>query len=208
MKSERHTISTIILSAGKSGRFGSPKAFVSFDEEKSFLQKIVAEYYGAGIRRILLVVNPEISEKARSQIQNFANDLIITIVENEFPEKGRFTSIKLGVEAIEKVQTVFIQNIDNPFITSELLCKMMHKSETADYIVPVCNGERGHPILVTGKILDRIKVLDESDVNLRELLKAYHCEEVETSSYEILANINTPQEYERFFSGIEVVVES
>lgn len=193
-------ISAIILSAGKSGRYGSPKALISFDEKHSFLQKIALEYFDSGVRNIVLVINSEIEKEILNEICTLPKEMKITVVINPHPEEGRFSSIRLAVNAIGDSQNVFIQNIDNPFTTAELLTKMLDKSGEGDFIVPVYHGTNGHPVLISEIVLKHILAMKSDVGNLREVLEKFKSVNVEFFDPNILANINTLEEYSKYFN--------
>ena len=154
-------VSAIILSAGKSDRFGEPKAFLKFDQTKSFIQQLINEYYSTGIRHVIIITNKDLLERMQQQVQDVPKELTIEIIINPYPETGRFSSIKIAVDAINKGHNAFFQNIDNPFVTSSLLKQMMDKINDGMYVVPKFNNEKGHPVLLSNKIiqLDRKSVV-------------------------------------------------
>ncbi len=192
--------SAIILSAGKSERFGTPKALLHFDKNNSFLQKLLFEYSETGIKDIIIVINASLEMSLENQIQTLPPELKITALINPHPEKGRFSSIELAVNAVKKSHLAFIQNIDNPFTTAELLRQMITKTDDCNYVVPVYNGEKGHPVLLSAKILNCIRKMKSSDGNLRELLDKFPSAELCVRNPNILANINTKDDYLKYFS--------
>jgi len=194
-------ISAIILSAGKSVRFGQPKAFLPFDEGKSFLQKIIDDYINSGIDNIILVINPLLSEEINNQIKNISRRINLKIVINNFPDKGRFTSIKLALAELDHGYHSFIQNIDNPFISSDLLIAMASKISNGNFIVPVYNKVKGHPVLLSTSIINRIRNINLQDLNLKEILKEYTSISIDCDDPKIIANINTREDYLKYFTS-------
>ncbi len=187
----------IILAAGLSGRMGFPKPFLKCDEKSTFLEKIIAEYLSFGSREIIVVINDEGYCRVKNempQIEQFAK-----IVVNRKPEKGRFRSVKLGLTAIVKIQPCFIQNIDNPFVNISLLAGMSEHTEPHSYVVPVYEGNGGHPILISNEIGKFILSQGERDYDLREILKKFNRIEYKTDDRNVLININTMKDYKRIF---------
>lgn len=201
-KSVTPDVSAVILSAGKSERFGIPKAYLVFDESNSFIQHLLHEYHKAGIRHIVLVTNPALESTMRRQMEKASTELNMELVINQFPEKGRFYSIKTGLQAVDASHHVFIQNIDNPFTTSYLLRQMMGEMKDGHYVVPEYEGVTGHPVLLSSGIIREIRGMTTEDINLRNFLHPYPSLKVIAGNPDILANINTPEEYRKYFHHV------
>ncbi len=193
-------VSAIILSAGKSERFGSPKCFLKFNSSISFLERLTMVYIDANIPDIVIVLNTETAKKAKELIKPLKNKTNITTIINEHPEDGRFFSVKLGVNAINTKNSAFIQNIDNPFTTTALLEQMMKRLLVGKYVVPENNNKHGHPVLVSAEILQDIKKATQPETNLRAILEKYPFEQLKTNDSNIHANINTKEEYRKYFT--------
>ena len=189
--------SAIILAAGFSERFGYPKAFLRFNNQQTFLDKLVEQYKKAGIKQILFVINEQSLAFAATEKINLPDGIKIII--NEHPEYERFYSIMLGVKALSNSSCCFIQNVDSPFINAELLIQMVNYRNYVDYFVPVCRGRRGHPVLINKKIIEHIGSCKNHDQNLRNLLSKFKRGEVEIGDDGFLRNINAPEDYDRFF---------
>jgi len=191
--------SAIILAAGLSSRFGKPKAFLKFSGKESFLERLLQVYLEAQVNKIVIVVNRDIEKETEALVGSFAEKQNITVVLNNHPEAGRFTSIKLGAAAVEKTSAVFIQNTDNPFTSSSLLQGMMSMLQAGKYVVPVWNHEKGHPALLSPAIAQRIRDTADARANLRELLEEFESMEWTSAEERIHANINTVTEYQKYF---------
>ncbi len=192
--------SAIILSAGKSERFGEPKALLPFDETNSFLQKLILEYFKAGIKNIIVVINKDLNEAVLNQIRILPTEMSISIIDNANPEAGRFSSIKLAADFLETNRHAFIQNIDNPFTSSDLIMKMLSEIKLEHYVVPIYNGENGHPVFLSNSVLQKIRALKSTDGNLREVLKEFSSIKINTEDANIHANINIPEDYLKYFN--------
>ena len=196
--SHSDAFSAIILSAGKSARFGKDKAFLPFDEGHSFLNHLLNEYSEAGANMITVVIHHAMKEETERQINKLKHSENIRIVVNPHPEAGRFFSIKTALGKSENHVPCFIQNIDNPFTTSLLLRKMIEVFQPETYVVPVYRNQHGHPVLVAPEIINRL-ASQPDDANLRELLSAFRNMEIECDDEKILANINSRQDFINYF---------
>lgn len=187
----------IILAAGLSSRMGVPKPFLKWDKHISLLEKIVATYSSFEAGQINIVLNPEGYKYVQHNIPQVAEYAEIII--NEHPERGRFSSLKLGLQNIYDNTACYIQNTDNPFVTEELLGLMDNLTEPDTYIVPVYKGKGGHPILIGSEIIKHLLSLDDADHDLKVLLNSFKKREVETEDKNILVNINSQEDYHNYF---------
>ncbi len=183
----------IVLSGGLSVRMNSPKALLRFDENSTFLQHLINVYNNACIAKIIVVKNINIE----------INDMIfyeknVEFVNNYFPEKGRLYSIQLGLKQYTDAEYCYIQNIDNPFITTELLNDLWLAKDNAEYITPQYNEKGGHPVLISKTIIDNLLTVTNYDNTLQNLLKPYTRHRFKTNDENCLLNINTPGDYEKY----------
>ncbi len=192
--------SAIILMAGKSSRFGQPKAWLPFNHDYNFIQNLIYQYTRAGIENIVLVTHAQLIKKLKQQIHEnlFADS--IKIVCNIRPVSDRFYSLKLGLNNMDTAGSAFIQNIDNPFTTSDLINQMKAKIEPGKFVVPVYLNKKGHPILLSKEIIQYIREIKSDSEDLRNVLENFSFEAVSVDDEKILANINTEEDYLKYFN--------
>lgn len=198
-------VSVVILAAGKSSRMNYPKLLLPFDDNKKFIEKIIDEYIDAGMKQVVLVVNGDVENKVRAVLSARYQSHFIQVVVNPFPARGRFLSIQLGLKKI-KDGLCFLQNIDNPFITGALLAEMIKSKMDSGYVVPAYFNKGGHPVLLSGDIIKYLVLLEGFEYNLRNVLSSFTKVRIGWHDENILANINTRQEYRNYFMGSEVAV--
>jgi len=185
----------LILAAGLSERMGMPKHELWFSEESTFLEHIIQVYQKFVALQIVLVIND------RDVFGRFLYEEDLKIVINKNPEFGRFHSIQLGLKEINDAP-VFIQNIDNPFVSPGLLMTLEKGIEEADFAVPVHDGKGGHPVLLSQKIIQKVVGNYQQDMKLNDVLKHFERKDVPMHDPYILVNINTEEDYLKYFSGI------
>jgi len=197
----------LILAGGKSERMNFPKAYLLYDG-KTFLQKIIDEYVQAGIKNIFVVLNEDFSNgEWKKYLDPIKSN--VSIIKNPNPELGRFYSLKLGIKKMlnnpstltPDLEFCFIQNIDNPFVNKALIKTLMKSKNPAGYTSPVFIGRNGHPILISKKIIQHINNLPDENQNLRNILLGFSKHEVPVDNDDILVNINTGDDYERFIKN-------
>jgi len=186
----------IILAAGKSSRMGQPKLKLLMPDGVSFLDHIVRQYLDVGCEQIILVVN---AEDSRFLTLDTVSKLDYRIVINEQPEKGRLFSLQKGINTTEGKGFFFIQNIDNPFASPNLLNLLNENRQKADLIKPVCNGKGGHPVLISEKIAKYLLQVNDWKISLKDFLAPYPTFCVGTEDQNILVNINTREDLEKLY---------
>jgi molybdenum cofactor cytidylyltransferase len=196
--------SAVILAAGNSSRMNFSKAFLSFDPETTFIEHIIHTYIAAGINDIILVVNEKNEKDIRLLLTGTYSMHPISRVLNRNPERGRFYSVQCGLKNV-KNNFSFIQNVDCPFINKELLEQMAERSEANTYVVPDFRGRRGHPVIISNEIRKHLLSLPGTDHNLRNELKRFKGTCLPWKDSGILANINTPDEYAKYFLSEELL---
>jgi len=190
--------SCIILTAGRSERMNSPKAFLKFSDKENFLQHIIHVYHYAGIKDIITIINAQIeSEILMADYQG------VRFIRNPYPEQGRMSSLKIGLQS-SKTECVFVQNIDNPFVSVNCIKQLLGPGMSADYIVPVYLGRGGHPVLLSSHVIQHIIKEEPDDSKLNEVLKKFKRADINMNDERVVLNINTPSDYEKYFFKSEV----
>jgi len=188
----------LILAAGFSGRMGIPKLSLRFDENRTFVTKIIQAYQSAGCNKIVVVVNRQGREYLNRQ-RAFSAGSNITVILNASPELERFYSLQTGLKMLNDGKPVFIQNIDNPFIEPALLHRLADVFDPGAFVVPVYNKRGGHPVLLSGKIVSDLVASTDYRQNLRDFLQAYPKINCPVRDEKILVNINSLKEYGKYF---------
>ncbi|NCU32177.1 MAG: hypothetical protein EOM23_04430 [Candidatus Moranbacteria bacterium] len=187
---------TIILAAGLSTRMGISKLGLIIDGQDNFLSFLVRSYRSLNAKEIFVVgsFTPE-------QFYDMQEVLTLddfTFVHNPEPEKGRFLSIKLGLEVACDSCPVFLHNVDNPCFNSLLMKQMVEKADGYDCVVPIHKGKGGHPVLLMPSLFPKILSQTENDFPLNQILKKSNRLMIETDWPGIHVNINTGRDYMEF----------
>jgi molybdenum cofactor cytidylyltransferase len=192
---EKINTSVVILAAGNSTRMGSPKAFLEWNKEKSFLEKIAEEYLNFGCNEVIVVLNEETNKIFLEKNLTVSKKLKVVI--NKHIDYGRLYSVQCGISEA-KNSFCFIQNIDNPFVEANLLNELYKLKNENSFVLPVFKGKGGHPVLLGKEVIDFIKKADTKIEKLNEILKLFKRVEVPWENENVLININTMEELIRF----------
>lgn len=149
----------VILAAGYSSRMGAFKPLLPVGEMTA-VERLIKEAETAARGKIIVVTG-------------FERDSLLEVIEsaggvevyNRDFDEGMFTSIKAGIRSVcEKyadVSGVFLMPVDCPLVSSGVLRKMADQacsSETSDedFLVPVFEGKKGHPLYIPRRYFDEI----------------------------------------------------
>lgn len=186
----------LILAGGNSARMESPKPWLAYNAELTFLHRIIQLYHEAEITDIVVVINTEFCGEPWSKQLNSIKDLC-KLIPNDRPEKGRMHSIRLGSSELN-TDTVFIHNVDSPYLNAPTLRFLLigHKADK-DVTIPVYNEVKGHPVVIGAQVIKKIITDHHAFGTLKDALADYPHDLVQVDDRHILTNVNTMAEYRR-----------
>jgi molybdenum cofactor cytidylyltransferase len=175
---------------------GQLKFSLKFDDEFTFIEKIVDSYNRFGCIEVKIVLNSQ----GIGLIKSLKSKMIEPgqIVLNPYPDREKFFSIQTGLKALKHPSQVFIHQADNPYVIPDVLNSMLDNYDKGDYLVPCYQGKGGHPILISEKVISEICRINSYDINLRNFLERFEKLRLELDFPEVLLNINTPEDYRKF----------
>ncbi len=162
-------ICSVILAAGSSRRLGFNKLTLKIDSEAVILRSVFP-FIKADLGNIIVVAGPHMSSISRE-----LDGLAVTVVHNEEHHTGMSSSIKAALPWIREATAVFFHLGDKPFIKEGLLAQMLkeYRATGKNIIVPVCKGQKGHPVLMSvAPFIEEMKGL-EGDKGLREVIEKH-----------------------------------
>lgn len=190
---QNENILALILAAGRSTRMGAFKPLLPLDG-RTLLEKIIEAYRLAGISRMLVVLGHRSAE-----VKGLLDKGKIDWVVNEKYDQGMFSSVLTGVKHLRPdCKAFFLHPADIPLVRPETLtglsAAMTEKKPLICY--PFHNGRRGHPPLISAKLIPDILAFDEPG-GLRALLSRHqpNALHIECPDQGILMNLNTPEDY-------------
>lgn len=187
-------ITVIALAGGSSSRMNFPKPWLIFENNTTFLETIINKYTCAGFKKIVILLNKTcFLTKYADKIE--ALKIKATIIENNYPEKGRLYSLHLALKELKGVNFAIIQNVDNPFVEEEIIKKLVTNRNFEGATIPSFYGKSGHPIIINKEIITEIINNFEKYETLKEVINKFNKKYIEVNSSRILTNINTPQDY-------------
>ncbi len=184
----------IITAAGKSSRMGEPKALLPFKKETTFIEKLVATYRGQHIRP-LVVTNETLAPLLAPLVEKAGGEL----APKAQAHWQMVDSLRYGLDHLAPLALpLFIQPVDMPFTTPELLMAMLKLAakEGERFIIPMTPAGAGHPLLVPKSRLSWLKS-PATDNGLQKALNELKPPPLwlPWDDSRLALNINTPADY-------------
>lgn len=192
-------ISCILLAAGASTRFGSPKALVRLGSN-SIIERVLAMLLSSKISEVIVVLGAD-AEKIAPKIPKNSG---IRIVVNENYLQGQTSSFKAGLRNLDSnTEGILLLPVDMPFIKKEtinLLIEVFLKN-TSLIVMPTHKGKNGHPPIFS-KILFRDFNALKNDEPLSSLMHQHEKETLKlpVNDAGVIQSFNTMQEFKALLS--------
>ncbi len=195
--------SGILLAAGLSTRMGQPKQMLPFGKS-TIVETVVDNMLDAKFSEVIIVVG-----HCAEQVQDILGERPVKIVFNPDYREGMLTSAQTGIRSLNFANAknksdrdaFSIMLVDQPFITSELIDKVIDAYAQTDkgIALPSYNYKRGHPVIFHHRYADEILALAAESGGVRSLFKS-HSEDihyVNVDTDDVLRDIDYREDYER-----------
>lgn len=194
-------INVIVLAAGYSSRMKTNKMLLSF-AGSTVIENTVQKFLQSQVNQVAVVVGNE-----KEKIQQILSTYPVQIIENPRFGAGMSTSVQEGVRVFKKdssLDGIMIIPGDMPLIKTETINRMVScfKEEDAPIIIPVYQGNRGHPVLFAKSLFSQLLEV-KGDVGARDVVKRNfaQCNFLEVDDQGILIDIDCEEEYHKW-SGL------
>jgi molybdenum cofactor cytidylyltransferase len=192
-------IAAILLAAGKSRRMGCCKQLLPLGGS-TVIDRCLDTLFKGGADEVVVVI----SEAGQSVAEAVSAYPVRTVV-NPDPEGDMASSVRTGRDAISSAASgVLICLCDYPLVSANTITGMItqHQLQPDQIIIPCFDGQRGHPLLFPGSLLDRL----ETGMILRDLIREHpqQIHYLETEDPGILMDMDTPEDYRRICNMIQV----
>lgn len=166
-------IGGILLAAGGSTRFGSPKQLYKF-EGKTLIHRAAEILCTFGCSPVVAVLGSEAIKSAEE-----LSDIDISIAMNNDWHSGMSSSITAGLESLldidPQLDAVLITLVDQPLVTHDDLSKLITAFEQQDAEIAASqyNDTVGVPAIFGRTLFERLSKLT-GDKGAKELIRATH----------------------------------
>ena len=192
MDGKKIPLAGLICAAGLSSRMGRLKALLPFGEG-SIISRCVDNMLAAGATTVVVVTGHR-AEEIEAHLEGRG---CVFVRNPDYAHNQMFDSVCLGLKALAgRVERVLISPVDVPAVKGGTLEKLI--SGEGNFIVPVCDGKRGHPILLDASLIPAI-ISHNGEGGLRGALEAAGVTATEVSCDDpgCLMDADTPEAYEK-----------
>ncbi|HOW36350.1 MAG TPA: nucleotidyltransferase family protein [Candidatus Omnitrophota bacterium] len=188
-------ISCILLSAGLSRRFGSPKALARLNQQ-TVVEYILNILIDSKLSEIIVVLGDRYQE-IKPYILNHEK---VKVVYNKDYIFGQTSSFKAGLRNVSKeCRGVMLLPVDMPAVKGETIDRIIDKflSGNFSFLIPSYQRKRGHPPVFGAQFKEQLLQWDDKK-GLNEFERKYNGQTVclPVDDKGILLSFNTPEEFE------------
>lgn len=193
----------IVLAAGESRRMGRPKAgLLVTPGGATFARAAVSTLQTAGLGEIVVVAGAHL-EAVTTAVAGMPN---VVVIPNANWAAGQLSSLLAGLTAVDSpdLEALVVALVDCPLVTPDTVDRLIAtwRATRAPVVRPALAGRHGHPV-----VFDRaaFKALRDApaDVGAKAVVRHYGAAvvDVPVDDAGVLADIDTPGDYEAFVSG-------
>jgi len=187
--------SCILLAAGFSSRFGSPKALARFSGG-SVIERLQNTLLKSKLTDIIIVLGAH-DEQIRPLVLKHKT---IRVVHNKDYNLGQTCSFKIGLAALKpETRAVLLLPVDYPLISTAAVDALIDgfAEEPCDILVPTFNARRGHPPVFNASLKKELLALDNGrGINSVFSQEGRSIREMELKDPGVVKTFNTPEEFE------------
>lgn len=183
----------LILAAGRSSRMGSDKALLDF-RGRPFLSHLA--YLLLPRVDSLVVVLGHNEQRIREVLPASSR---IRVAVNPDYDRGMLTSLQCGLAQIgQRVDAVLWMLVDHPAVRGHTLDTLLAAAADtgAPLVIPRHGGERGHPVVLSKRVMRDLLELDSS-CSPQDVVRGYYREAhfLDTADKGVVLDIDRPEDY-------------
>ncbi|MGH9376562.1 MAG: nucleotidyltransferase family protein, partial [Terriglobia bacterium] len=189
-------IAGLVLAAGESSRMGRDKALLEY-RGVTFLEIILAQLRQAELSPIAVVLGHHAAEiQQQTQLSG------VEVVTNPEYLLGQTSSLQAGLRIIQGsgADGVLLCLVDHPAVGAEVVRALAAKfrQTNAPVVIPVHNGQRGHPIVIGRTLFAELMSLGPG-VGANTVIQKYHAaaQWLECEDSAVTLDVDTPEDYRR-----------
>jgi len=183
-------VGALIVAAGMSSRMGEFKPMLHIGTI-SIAQRIIATLNRAGVNKIVMITG----YNAVALERHLADRGVIFLRNENYETTQMFDSVKIGLRYLEnKCDKVLFTPVDVPLFTAHTVKTILESD--ALLACPICQGERGHPLLIGNPLIREI-LQDSGEQGLRGATSrcSVPIQYVPVEDHGTICDADTPEDY-------------
>jgi molybdenum cofactor cytidylyltransferase len=161
---------------------------------KTLLEHCAAHFHIAGIEKVVVLTGHKAND-----VEAAALHLGLHCYRNQEYDQGMFSSVRMAVKSIAgelpSLDGLFILPVDIPLIRAATISRMIDCFDGKSVLLPLFQGEQGHPPLVPATLFPDILAHDGRG-GLQQVLTRQHCEKIDVWDRGILLDADTPEDFQ------------
>lgn len=184
-------VAGIVLAAGGSSRFGSPKQLLPW-RGKTVLNSVVSTAFDTGLAPVIVVLGANADQIEPSLPKE------CVVVRNDAWSEGQSSSIRIGLAQLsEEIDGVLILLGDQPQVNPHFCSSIIQKGlECGKITIPYVNDRRANPVFFPKHTLKRLGQVT-GDQGGRAIFSEFQVEYLPWLDDCMALDIDTPEDYEK-----------
>jgi molybdenum cofactor cytidylyltransferase len=182
----------IILAAGESSRMGKDKALLPY-AGTTFIERLI-DLFLPRVSPLIVVLG----HNAGRILVEMRERPGVQVAINYKYKDGQLSSLKIAIAALPPdAVAALVTLVDHPAVGEATLDAILAHA-TAPLVIPRYNGRRGHPVLLSRRLLDKIAALP-ADASAKQVIHAHLAEAVllDVDDPGVLRDVDTPADWKR-----------
>jgi molybdenum cofactor cytidylyltransferase len=197
-------VSCILLAAGSSTRFGSPKPLARIGGQP-LIEFTLRKLLKTKLSEIIVVLGAE-AKKIKACV--LKEPQIKSVINNNY-QLGQTSSFKAGLTALSpQTQGIMLLPIDMPCVSLETIDLLIDNflKDPDTILIPVYQARNGHPTLFPVKLLKDFKDL-KNEEPLSSIQHKHASATLRFPVYDegVIKSFNTPDEFEQILEYLDIV---
>ena len=189
----------LILAAGRSSRMGRDKALLPY-RGRDFLSHLVY----LALPRVSGVV-AVLGHHAERVSRTLPDSPRVQSVINSDYDRGMLSSLQAGLAQVPAgTDWILWMLVDHPAVRGRTLDTLLSTARDthAPLVIPRCNGQRGHPIMVSERVANEILELPV-EASPQDVVRAHYAQAafVEVEDDGVLRDVDIPEEFQALDGG-------
>lgn len=185
----------MLLAAGAGRRLGAPKALVVGGDGVPWLTARAGALVDGGCSPVLVVLGA-----AADQARTLLPDDAVPVLAPAWQE-GMGASLRAGLTACAELEptpaAALVALVDTPGLTSEVVRRLVGRTQPSVLAQAVYGGRRGHPVLIGRHHWDGVRAAAAGDRGARDYLARHDVQRVECGDVGEGSDVDTPEQATR-----------